>query len=51
MVKEIEKKGLIYQLVPPNNHQSNKAERDIHTFKAHFVSGLCPLDESFLMHT
>jgi hypothetical protein len=51
MVKEIEKKGLIYQLVPPNNHRSNKAERAIQTFKSHFVSGLCTLDDSFPMHT
>ena len=27
-----------YQLVPPNTHQSNAAERAICTFKAHFIS-------------
>ena len=27
-----------YQLVPPNTHQSNTAERAIRTFKAHFIS-------------
>ena len=27
-----------YQLVPPNTHWSNAAERSIHTFKAHFIS-------------
>ena len=27
-----------YQLVPPNTHQSNAAERTIRTFKAHFLS-------------
>ena len=26
------------QLVPPNTHHSNAAERAIHTFKAHFIS-------------
>jgi hypothetical protein len=51
MIKEIEKKGLVYQLVPPNNHRSNKAERAIQTFKAHFISGLCTVDASFPMHT
>lgn len=32
------------QLVPPNFHWSNKAERAIQTFKAHLISGLnsCP---------
>ena len=27
-----------YRLVPPNTHQSNAAERAIHTFKAHFIA-------------
>ena len=27
-----------YQLVPPNTHRSNTAERSIRTFKAHFIS-------------
>ena len=27
-----------YQLVPPNTHRSNADERDIRTFKAHFLS-------------
>ena len=35
----IKKKWKInYQLVPPNTHRSNVAERAIHTFKAHFIS-------------
>ena len=29
-----------YQLVPPNMHQSNAAERVICTFKAHFLATL-----------
>ena len=28
--------GALYQLVPPNTHRRNVAERAIHTFKAHF---------------
>ena len=27
-----------YQLLPPNTHRSNEAERAIRTFKAHFLS-------------
>ena len=27
-----------YQLLPPNTHMSNAAERAIHIFKAHFLS-------------
>ena len=27
-----------HQLVPPNTHQRNAAERDIHTYKAHFIA-------------
>ena len=33
-----EKWNTNYQLVPPNMHQSNAAERAIRTFKAHFIS-------------
>ena len=36
-----------YQLVPPNTHQSNTAERDIHTFKAHFISILAGVAPDF----
>ena len=35
----IEKKwNANYQLVPPNTHQRNAAERAIFTFKAHFIA-------------
>ena len=27
-----------YQLVPPNTHRGNAAERDVRTFKSHFIS-------------
>ena len=33
-----EKWNTNYQLVPPNTHLSNAAERAIRTFKAHFIS-------------
>ena len=37
--RDIKKKwNANYQLVTPNTHRSNAAERAIHTFKAHFLS-------------
>ena len=36
-----------YQLVPPNAHRRNIAERDIRTFKAHFLSVLAGVDPTF----
>eukprot|EP00804_Cyclotella_cryptica_P000822 CCRYP_001069-RA/>CCRYP_001069-RA protein AED:0.19 eAED:0.19 QI:0/0/0/1/1/1/2/0/711 len=36
-----------YQLVPPNVHRANTAERAIQTFKAHFLSILAGIDPSF----
>jgi hypothetical protein len=35
------------QLVEPNNHRVNAAERAIQTFKNHFISGLCTTDPNF----
>jgi hypothetical protein len=35
------------QLVPPNMHRRNKAERAIRTFKAHFLSILAGVDPAF----
>ncbi len=43
---EIRKKCLI-QLVPPDNHQQNLAERVIQTFKNHFKAILAGVDDSF----
>eukprot|EP00804_Cyclotella_cryptica_P026152 CCRYP_013039-RA/>CCRYP_013039-RA protein AED:0.41 eAED:0.32 QI:0/0/0/0.5/0/0.5/2/0/297 len=37
-----------YQLVPPNVHRANAAERAIRTFKAHFLSVLAGIDPAFL---
>ena len=39
--------GATYQLVPPNVHGINISERDICTFKAHFLSVLAGLDPTF----
>ena len=36
-----------YKLVPPHTHQSNSAERTIHTFKAHFLSILAGVAPDF----
>ena len=36
-----------YQLVPPNMHQQNDAERGIRTFKDHFLAILASVDPAF----
>jgi hypothetical protein len=38
---------LEYQLVPPHTHRHNAAERAIHTFKNHFIAGLCSANTDF----
>jgi hypothetical protein len=40
LIKEIEKKGMEYQIAAPGDHQLNHAERAIQTFKNHFISVL-----------
>ena len=35
------------QLVPPINHISNNAEREIQTFKNHYIAGLYSVDKYF----
>ena len=42
--------GIDYQLVPPNVHRRNAAERAIRTFKNHFIAGLCSTDTGFPLH-
>ena len=37
------------KFVEANNHRVNAAERAIQTFKNHFVSGLCTLDNTFIL--
>ena len=39
--------GGAFQLVPPNMHRRNAAERAIRTFKAHFISILAGTDPNF----
>ena len=36
-----------FQLVPPNMHRRNLAERSIHMFKMHFLAILAGIDSSF----
>jgi len=43
-------KNVDYQLVPPPIHQHNAAERTIHTFKNHFIAGLCSTNKNFPIH-
>ena len=38
---------MTYQLVPPNNHRRNYAEKAINIFKNHFISGLSSLHKQF----
>ena len=39
-----------YQLVPPDVHRRNAAERAIRTFKNHLIAGLCSVDPKFPLH-
>ena len=42
-----EDSDLQFQLVPPHMHQRNAAERDVITFKNHFIATLCNVDPLF----
>ena len=42
-----DKWGVDFQLVPPNIHRRNAAERSIHTFKAYFLSVLSGVTPEF----
>ena len=46
---EIQATGMTYQLVTPDDHCRNIAEKAIQTFKNHFVSILCGTDDNFPM--
>jgi len=48
--KHMTAEGIDYQLVPPNLHHHNAAKRVIHTFKNHFIAGLCSTDKNFPIH-
>ena len=47
--KEEIKKNCDLQLVPPDTHRRNLAERAIQTFKSHFISILAGVDNDFPM--
>ncbi|KAL7481119.1 hypothetical protein ACHAW6_006805 [Cyclotella cf. meneghiniana] len=46
----IEENGMTYELVPPDMHRRNIAEKAIQTFKDHFVAILSGVADSFPMH-
>jgi hypothetical protein len=43
----IRQAGADLQLVEPNNHRVNAAERAVRTFKNHFIAGLCSTNPRF----
>ena len=45
----IQNSHVTLQLVGPNQHRVNAAERAIQTFKNHFITGLCTIDNTFPM--
>jgi hypothetical protein len=47
LIKEIENKGLKYQIASPGDHQLNHVERAIQTFKNHFIAILYGTDSGF----
>ena len=47
---EIRNTGMTYQLVPPDDHRRNSSEREIQTWKNHFVSVLSGAALTFLLH-
>ncbi len=48
--ERIQLNNMQYQLVPPNDHRRNIAEKVIQVFKAHFISILCGADKAFPLH-
>ena len=47
---EIRESGMSYQLVPPDDHLRNIVERDIQTWKNHFVGVLSRAAATFQLH-
>jgi len=47
--KKVICKNCTIQLVPPNNHRRNLAERAIQTFKSHFIAIIAGIDDTFPM--
>ena len=50
LFKEEIRENCILQLVPPDTHRCNLAEREIQTFKRHFISILAGIDPTFSMY-
>ena len=48
--EEIRNTGMTYQLVPPDDHRRNIAERAIQTWKNHFISVLSGAALAFPLH-
>ena len=48
--RALKNNDLEYQLVPPNQHRRNAAERAIRTFKNHLLAGLATCDPQFPVH-
>ena len=42
--------GMTYELVPPNDHRRNLAEKEIQTCKDHFIRVLSGMDNIFPLH-
>jgi hypothetical protein len=50
LIQYLKSQNVQFQLVPPDNHRANAAERAIRTFKNHFISILCSTDPEFPLH-
>ena len=46
----LQQNNLELQLVPPNIHRTNAAEKAIGTFKDHFITGLATVHPEFPFH-
>jgi hypothetical protein len=46
-LKAIEKHGIEWELVPPDNHRQNVAEKGIQTAKGHIIAKILGCDDSF----
>jgi hypothetical protein len=47
LIREIQAKGMDYQIASPGDHRLNHAERAIQTFKNHFIAVLYGADSGF----
>ena len=47
---EVQATGMTYQLVPPDDHRRNVAEKAIQTWKDHFVGVLSGTSDTFPLH-